>query len=181
MTKKTVSLSAKRNFLLWFAETHVFDLPSSKQILFKIIDHEELLTKIHLIFNGPYPLPLLVVSASNTGMPSLLLKTVEKTYRDFQQIWEYINKIDSDELIYLTLYFCERNNCELYQTVSEDKKLILEPNTVKENVIDFELSLWNEAFRQQDQKSEIMQQIDYALDTGNKKKFRHLVKKLKKF
>jgi phosphate transport system permease protein len=75
MTRKTVSAWAKKNFLHWFIENYQFDSDGPKHILFHLAETEENLSRTHMVLDGSYLRPLLVLSTSGTGMPPFILKT----------------------------------------------------------------------------------------------------------
>jgi len=178
MAKKTVSTWAKKNFLIWFADSFQFQSESSHEFLLYIARREDLLSRIHLLLDGPYPDPLIIIAVQHTGMPPLLMKDGDYYLNDPETIIEYLLNL-TEEPFYLTLYFPERSICEIYQAVAEENRFISDPLESKESLIDFELSLWNESFKSEAIRTELMHEIDRALETRNKRRFKKLVKKLK--
>lgn len=179
MSKKTVSAWAKKNFLHWFAENYSFESEGSKQILLYLTESDELLSRTHLVLDGSYLRPLLVLSTSGTGMPPFIFKTFNSTVTEPEM---FINRFQllKGSPLYLTLYFPDRATSESYQAVVEESPVVLESTLGQQILIDFELSLWSEAFKHQMERAEIMTQINQALDERNKRKFIRLVKRLKK-
>lgn len=178
MNRKVVSDWAKKNFLHWFIENYHFSIDGPKQLLLQIADSESLLSRMHIVLDGSYLRPLLVFSTDRTGMPPFLLKTFDSTVNDPFAILSRL-KLLEESPIYLSLYFPDRNACESMQAVIEENPVMLDSAQAQQILVDFELSLWSEFFRREMERGEIMSQIDQALDSRNKRKFRQLVKQLK--
>ncbi|HOP74116.1 MAG TPA: YpiB family protein [Bacillota bacterium] len=179
MTRKTVSSWAKRNFLHWFIENYPFDSEGSKQLLLLLADNEEYLSRIHLVMDGSYLRPLLVISTTGTGMPPFILKTFNSTVTDPEMIIARLQLLKESPL-YLTLYFPDRLSCESFHTVIEESPVTLESTLGQQILIDFELSLWTEAFKREMEMNALMVQINEALDSRNKRKFLRLARKYNK-
>lgn len=177
MTKKTVSIWAKKNFIFWFIDNNHFSNENPVNILQELAQTEELLSRLKLVMNGSYLRPLVVISTEGIGMPPLLYKTIDQNQTDLQMIMEHLY-MERDTPIYLTLYFPERSACESYLTVVEDTGGF-NPNQTNQLLIDFELSLWFAGFKRDQDKAEILKQIDRSLAEGKKRQFRRLVKILK--
>lgn len=178
MTRKTISDWAKKNFLHWFIENYLLESETIKQVLMQIAQNESLLAKVHIVLDGSYLRPLLVISTEGTGMPSFLLKTFDSIISNPTLI---VNRLQllKDSPIYLTLYFPDRSICEPLQAVIEENPKLLDSNDARQMLMDFELSVWSETIKHDIERQELMAQIDIALDERNKRKFRRLVKKLK--
>lgn len=179
MSKKTVSTWAKKNFIHWFIENYSFESEGSKQILLYLTESEELLSRTHLILDGSYLRPLLVLSTLGTGMPSFILKTFNSTVTDPEMFLNRFQLLKGSPL-YLTLYFPDRATSESYQAVIEESPVFLETTLGQQILMDFELSLWSESFKHEMERAELMTQINQALDEKNKRKFSRLVKRLNK-
>lgn len=177
MNRKIVSNWAKKNFLFWFVENYQLQSAGSKQILLQLAENEALLSQVHIVLDGSYLRPLLVISTEGSGMPPFLLKTFDSTVTDSMMILSRLQLLEESP-IYLTLYFPDRANCEPHQAVLEEDPISLDSNRAQQILIDFELSLWNETFKLEMERAELMSQIDQALDEKNKRKFLRLVKKL---
>lgn len=177
MTKKTVSVWAKKNFISWFIENNRFSNDNPINILRELSQTEELLCRLKLVLNGSCVRPLIVVSTEGIGMPPLLFKTYEQNLTDLQIILENLYS-EMESPIYLTLYYPERSFSEPYLLIAEDTA-DLNPNQTDELLIDFELSLWFAGFKRDLNRAEILRQIDRSLAEGKKREFRRLVKKLK--
>ncbi|HEX3046804.1 MAG TPA: YpiB family protein [Bacillota bacterium] len=178
MNKRIVSDWAKKNFLHWFMENYPLTPDVLKEGLSQITGDELLLSRIHIVFDGSDFRPLLVVSAEGTGMPPFLLKTDDSTITGPEAIINRLHLLE-DSPIYLTLYFPDRATCEPLKEVTEENPRSVDGENGYQVLLDFEISLWSETFRHELERTEIMKQIDQALDEKNKRKFRHLVKKLK--
>ncbi len=178
MTKKTISIWAKKNFIYWFIDNYRFLNEHSVNILQELIQTEEFLSRLKLVMNGSYLRPLIVISTEGTGMPPLLYKTNDQNYTDLQSILENICS-EKESPIYLTLYFPERSASEAYLNVIEENRG-QNQNQSDPLLIDFELSLWFASFKQEHERAEVLKQIDRSLAEGDKRQFRSLVKKLKK-
>mgnify|MGYP001164407863 CR=1 FL=1 len=178
MIKKTISVWAKKNFIYWFIENYRFSNEYPVDILQELVQDEELLSRLKLVMNGSYLRPLLVISSKGIGMPPLIYKTNDQDYTDPQSILEHLY-LEKDSPIYLTLYFPERSFSDAYLGVIEETK-VENQNQSNYLLIDFELSLWSASFRREHEKAEVLKEIDRSLAEGNKRKFRHLVKKLKR-
>jgi uncharacterized protein YpiB (UPF0302 family) len=178
MTKKTISDWAKKNFLHWFVENYLQESEVIKQVLLQIAQNEPMLAKVHIVVDGSYLRPLLVISTEGTNTPSFLLKTFDSTITNPTLILSRLQLL-KDSPIYLTLYFPDRNNCEPLQAVIEENPKLLDSNDARQMLMDFELSLWSETIKHDIERQEIMAQIDKALDERNKRKFKRLVKQLK--
>lgn len=176
MTKKAVSVWAKKNFLHWFIESYSFSSEGAKKLLLYIAESEDLLACLHIVLDGSYPRPLLVISSEGLGMPPFLMKTINDTLTDLESIL-YQLQIHREEPFYLTLYFPDRAICEPHRAVVETMNY--DAPSQQQVLIDFELSLWLEEFKREMRYAELMSQIDAALDKGDKRTFRRLVKKLK--
>lgn len=176
MSKKAVSIWAKKNFLLWFLESYHFEGENGRRLLRQLIESEELLSRTCLVYHSLHLRPLLIISSEGTGIPSLFFKTESKNISDSMTIFNQI-QTSQETPIYLTLYFPERDVSEPYQAVAEEPADELGPS--KTSLIDFELSLWTEAYRVKMEQADLMRRIDLALDKGDKRQFRRLVKKLK--
>ena len=179
MSKKTVSAWAKKNFLYWFIENYSFETEGAKQILLHLTESEELLSRTHLVLDGSYLRPLLVLSTTGTGMPSFILKTFNSTVTDPEMFLNRFQLLKGSPL-YLTLYFPDRATSDSYQAVIEESPVVLEATLGQQILMDFELSLWSEAFKHEMERAELMTQINQALDEKNKRKFSRLVKRLNK-
>ena len=147
MTKKIISVWAKKNFIYWFIENYQSSNGHQVNILQKLVQTEELLARLRLVMDGSYLRPLLVISSEGIGMPPLLYKTHDQNYIDPQTILEFLY-LEKDSPIYLTLYFPERSSSEAYRAVTEKTKA---QNQDQSNylLIDFELSLWSACFKQE--------------------------------
>jgi uncharacterized protein YpiB (UPF0302 family) len=177
MNRKIISNWAKKNFLFWFAENYQLQPAGSRQILLQLAENESLLSQVHIVLDGSYLRPLLVVSTDGAGMPPFLLKTFDSTVTDCSIILSRLPLLEESP-IYLTLYFPERASCEPHQAVVEEDPVSLDSTRAQQNLIDFELSLWSATFQREMERAELMCQIDQALDQRNKRKFHRLVKKL---
>lgn len=177
-TKKTISDWAKKNFLHWFVENYLLESEVIRKVLLQIAQNESLLAKVHVVLDGSYLRPLLVISTDGTGMPPFLLKTFDSTITNPTLIVNRLQLLECSP-IYLTLYFPDRNNCEPLQAVLEENPKLLDSNDARQMLMDFELSLWSETIKHDIERQEIMSQIDKALDERNKRQFRRLVKKLR--
>jgi uncharacterized protein YpiB (UPF0302 family) len=177
MNRKIISNWAKKNFLFWFVENYQQQSPGSQQILLQLAGNESLLSQVHIVLDGSYLRPLLVVSTDATGMPPFLLKTFDSTVTDCSMILTRLPLL-MESPIYLTLYFPDRASCEPHQAVVEEDPISLDSTRARQILIDFELSLWSASFKREMERAELLNQIDQALDEKNKRKFRSLVKKL---
>lgn len=178
MTKKPISIWAKKNFIYWFIDNYRFLSDNSVSILQELIRSEELLSRLKIVMNGSYLRPLIVISTEGTGMPPLLYKTNDQNYTEFHTILEQLY-FEKEAPIFLTLYFPERSSSEAYLSVSEENHL-QNQNQADHLLIDFELSLWFAGFKRERERAEVLKQIDRSLAEGNKLLFQSLVKKLKK-
>lgn len=177
MNRKIISNWAKKNFLFWFLEKYQLQSEDSKQVLLRLTENESLLSQVHIVLDGSYLRPLLVVSTEGTGMPAFLLKTFDSNVTDCSFILSRLQLL-GESPIYMTLYFPDRAACEPHQAVVEEDPISLDASRAQQILIDFELSLWSETFKKEMERAELMSKIDQALDEKNKKKFRCLVKKL---
>jgi uncharacterized protein YpiB (UPF0302 family) len=177
MNRKIISNWAKKNFLFWFVENYQQQLTGSQQILLQLAENEVLLSQVHIVLDGSYLRPLLVVSTDATGMPPFLLKTFDSTVTDSSIILSRLPLL-AESPIYLTLYFPDRASCESHQAVVEEDPISLDSTRAQQILIDFELSLWSASFQREMERAELLNKIDQALDEKNKRKFHSLVKKL---
>jgi uncharacterized protein YpiB (UPF0302 family) len=177
MNRKIISNWAKKNFLFWFVENYQLQPVGSRQILLQLAEKEPLLSQVHIVLDGSYLRPLLVVSTEGAGMPPFLLKTFDSTVTDCSIILSRLTLLEESP-IYLTLYFPDRATCEPHQAVVEEDPISLDSTRAQQILIDFELSLWSATFKREMERAELMSQIDQALDERNKRKFQRLVKKL---
>jgi uncharacterized protein YpiB (UPF0302 family) len=177
MTKKTISIWAKKNFIYWFIDNYQFSNEHPVKILQELIQTEKLLSGLKLVMNGSYLRPIIIISTKGIGMPPLFYKTNDQSYTDFQTILERIHS-EKESPLYLTLYFPERSSSEAYLNVIEDNHALNHSQT-DSLLIDFELSLWFAGFKREHERAEVLKQIDHSLAEGNKRQFRSLVKKLK--
>ena len=177
MTKKTISIWAKKNFIYWFLDNYRFSNEASVKILQELIKTEALLCRLKIVMNGSYLRPLIVISTEGTGMPPLLYKTNDQNYTEYHTILEQLY-FEKEAPIFLTLYFPERSSSEAYLSVSEETCL-QNQNQSDQLLIDFELSLWSAGFKWERERAEVLRQIDRSLVEGNKLQFQNLVKKLK--
>jgi uncharacterized protein YpiB (UPF0302 family) len=177
MTKKTVSVWAKKNFIGWFIENNRFSNDNPINILKELAQTEELLCRLKLVLNGSSTRPLIVVSTEGIGMPPLLYKTNDQNLTDLESILEKLYS-EMESSIYLTLYYPERSFSEPYLLIAEDTS-VTNSNQTNQLLIDFELSLWFAGFQRDQKRAEILRQIDQSLAEGKKREFRRLVKKLK--
>lgn len=178
MTKKTISIWAKKNFIYWFIDNYQFSNEAPVNILQELIQTEELLSRLKIVMNGSYLRPLIVISTEGIGMPPLLYKTNDQNYTEFHTVLKQLES-EKETPIFLTLYFPERSSSEAYLNVSEENHL-QNQNQSDHLLIDFELSLWFAGFKRERERAEILKQIDRSLAEGNKLQFLNLVKKLKK-
>ncbi|MGE5606523.1 MAG: YpiB family protein [Bacteroidota bacterium] len=178
MTKKTISIWAKKNFIYWFIDNYRFVNEYPVNILQELIQTEEFLSRLKLVMNGSYLRPLIVISTEGTGMPPLLYKTNDLNYTDLQTILEHLYS-EKEAPIFLTLYFPERSSCEAYLSVIEENH-VQNQNQTDSLLIDFELSLWFASFKRERERAEVLKLIDRSLAEGNKRQFGSLVKRLKK-
>ncbi len=177
MTKKTVSIWAKKNFILWFIENYRFSNEHPVSILRELVQTEELLSRLRLVMNGSYLRPLIVISTEGIGIPPLLYKNYDQRQTDLQIILEHLYS-EREAPIYLTLYFPERSSSEPYLTVIDDTSAS-NPNQSDYLLIDFELSLCFAGFKREQERAEVLKEIDRSLAEGKKRQFQRLVKKLK--
>lgn len=178
MTKKTISVWAKKNFIYWFIDNYQFSNEYPVGILQELIQTDEFLSRLKIVMNGSYLRPIIVISTEGTGMPPLLYKTNDQNYTDLQSIFEHLYT-EKESPIYLTLYFPERSSSEAYLNVTEEDRTHNQ-NQTNPLLIDFELSLWFASFKREHERAEVLKQIDRSLAEGNKRQFRSLVKKLKR-
>ncbi len=179
MTKKTITDWAKKNFLHWFVETYPFPSPGVRDFLYQLAAAEELLSKVHIVMNGSFLRPLLVVSTDGSGMPPLLfISADDQSSADYQSILQLL-EASTEEAIYLTLYFPDRSTSETYQAVMEECPTPFDSAYADQVMFQFELKLLNSGIKRDIAKQELMQQIDAALDHKDQRKFARLVKKLK--
>jgi uncharacterized protein YpiB (UPF0302 family) len=178
MTKKTISDWAKKNFLHWFVESYQFHSPVPRQFLLKLAENEDLLSRIHIVLDGSYLRPLLVISTNRTGLPPLLYKTLDdNTVLDPAAIQTAV--MEETGLFYLMLYFPDRSTSEPYQAVAEENLAPFDSASAHHILFQFELSLLNTAVRRDLERERLLSLIDQALDQKDKRKFKRLAKKLK--
>lgn len=177
MNKKAVSVWAKKNFLIWFVENNRFSNDNPVSILRELSQTEELLCRLKIVLNGSYVRPIIVISTEGIGMPPLIYKTVDQSQTHLQTILEQLY-LEREDPIYLTIYFPERSLSEPYLTIAEDN-VDYNPNHNDQLLIDFELSLWFAGFKRDQERANILRQIDHSLAEGKKREFRRLVKMLK--
>lgn len=173
--KKTVSSWAKKNFLYWFIENYSFHNQGPKNILYYLTEDEQLLSQTHLVLDGSYLRPLLVISSATTGLPPLILKTFTSTITDSDLLLARMNLLRNSPL-YLTLYFADRDDCQALFAIIEEDPTVLEGTLGRQLLFDFELSLWNDGFKREQKRSELLTNINAALDQRNKSEFEQLAK-----
>ncbi len=180
MTKKTISDWAKKNFFHWFVESYQFRSPVPRQFLLKLAENEDLLSRLHIVLDGSYLRPLLLIATDRTGLPPLLYKTLDdNTVLDPAAIQAAI--MEEAGPLYLTLYFPDRSTSEPYQAVAEENPAPFDSAYANHILFQFELSLLNTAVRRDLERERLLSLIDQALDQKDQRKFKRLVKKLKSF
>lgn len=178
MSRKAVSSWAKKNFIYWFCDNH--EIPGESYALLEAIaESEALLSRLRITDDGSLLRPILIVSSTGTGMPSLLLQTFESSLRHPDEIRAYLDQTD-DKPFYITFFFPNQNACEPYQSVAENPPTLLEPEKANSLRMDFELTLWLEEYRKVLRRRQLLTEIDDVLDRGEKRKFFQLVRELKK-
>lgn len=177
MNRKIISNWAKKNFIFWFIENYQLQSTYPEQILLGLAENESLLSQVHIVLDGSYLRPLLVVSTDSTGMPPVLLKTFDSTVTDCSMILSRLSLL-AESPIYLTLYFPDRASCQSHQAVVEEDPISLDSTRAQQILIDFELSLWSATFKREMERADLLNQIDKALAEKNKRNFHRLVKKL---
>ncbi len=179
MMKKTISDWAKKNFLHWFTETYSFQDNTPKDFLMNLAGNEKLLSRIHIVMDGSFLRPLLVISTVETGMPPILLKTLDDhDLTDVTAIQRLL--VSSDEPLFLTLYFSERTTSEPFQAVVEETPEPQDLSYTDHVLFQFELALLNSGIRRAIAKKLLLAKIDAALDERDRRKFERLAKRYKK-
>ncbi|HEX2953196.1 MAG TPA: YpiB family protein [Bacillota bacterium] len=178
MSRKAVSSWAKKNFIYWFCDNHEVS-GESYALLETIAESEELLSRLRITDDGSLLRPLLIISSTGTGMPSMLMQTFERNLRHPDEIRAYLDQTD-DKPFYITFYFPNQSTCEPYQSVAENPPTLLEPEKASSLRMDFELAIWLEEYRKALRRREILSEIDGVLERGEKRKFFQLVRELKK-
>ncbi len=181
MMKKTISDWAKKNFLHWFTETYSFQDNTPKDFLMQLAGDEKFLSRIRIVMDGSYLRPLLVVSTVETGLPPLLLKTLDDhDLTDVAAIRRLLTAAASDEPLFLTLYFSERTTSEPFQAVVEEAPGPRDRSYTDHVLFQFELALLNSGIRRVIAKKLLLAKIDEALDERDRRKFERLAKRFKK-
>src|SRR5690554_672187 len=173
-----ISTWAKKNFILWFMDNYPLR-NGARRVLKYLAKRRPVLSSLHIIENGSLFRPLLVISSTNSGMPSCLLLTINKNLHNPDAILEYLENYGNNKL-FLTFYFPDRRECRTIWRVLEEAILVIEPEKAKSLQFNFEIQLLLEEEKNETRRKQLLAEIDRVLGRGEKETFHRLVRELKK-
>ena len=173
-----ISTWAKKNFILWFMDNYPLR-NGARRVLKYLAKRRPVLSSLHIIENGSLFRPLLVISSTNSGMPSCLLLTINKNLHNPDAILEYLENYGNNKL-FLTFYFPDRRECRTFWRVLEEAILVIEPEKAKSLQFNFEIQLLLEEEKNETRRKQLLAEIDLVLGRGEKETFHRLVRELKK-
>lgn len=173
-----ISTWAKKNFILWFMDNYPLR-NGARRVLKYLAKRRPVLSSLHIIENGSLFRPLLVISSTNSGMPSCLLLTINKNLHNPDAILEYLENYGNNKL-FLTFYFPDRRECRTFWRVLEEAILVIEPEKAKSLQFNFEIQLLLEEEKNETRRKQLLAEIDRVLGRGEKETFHRLVRELKK-
>ncbi|HHU50598.1 MAG TPA: hypothetical protein GXZ36_02070 [Firmicutes bacterium] len=179
MKQPTISTWAKRNFIQWLLENYTFTTNNPRKILLSLVEQRDPLSLIHIVKDGAFYRPLLIISSEGSGMPPCYLLTEDEETSNPDRIEQALDVLKQSDL-YITFYFPDRLDCQAFLNVLEEPLIELEPEKASTLQFDFELRLLQEENKKAEQRREILARIDQVLASGSRDEFYRLVRELKK-
>ncbi|MBM7569836.1 ReoY family proteolytic degradation factor [Aquibacillus albus] len=161
----SVSVKDKKEFIRWFLSNYQLKKRESVWILNYLINHDNLLSRVHFIREARYcPRGIVISTHCSKDVPFRFYKNhivttdAEKSFHDI--------RLNKNEPIYIQLSFKNSNQCPAYVAVLEDNPFLpddffitkKEKNIAKDVL---NISLFNY------QKKQLQRKIDQALDDRN--------------
>ncbi|MUK87276.1 IDEAL domain-containing protein [Ornithinibacillus sp. L9] len=172
-----ISIKDKKSFIQWFLNNYQLKKRESVWILNYLINHHEILTNVHFVRDAKFcPRSIIISSHCSKEVPfrfyknHLVTTDPEKSFHDI--------RLNQDDPLYIQLNFKNSNQCTLYAAVLEDNPFVPDEYFITRKDKDLAQKLLDHSLLSY-RKQHVLQEIDLALDEGNKDKFNQLVKELK--
>lgn len=172
LMETSISNKDKKTFVRWFLKR--FDLKRREcvWILNYIIGDDDLLSQVHFVEDAHYcPRALVISTTESSGIPfrfykgNIMTADPEKSFHDL--------RMNNEKAIYIQLNFPKQPPSEQYLAVLEENPFIpsyMQISSEDKQVAQKMLSKSVYEFQQ----GNLLQQIDEALDAGDKEKFLEL-------
>lgn len=169
MLTSSIPIEDKKNFIRWFLRQHQLKRREGVWILNYLLSNEELLANIHFVDEAHYcPRAVVMSTVEHLGIPfrfykgNLMTSDAEKAFHDL--------RLNFTEPMFIQLNFPNIPPHDYYLAVLEENPYMPYELYISEKdrlMAEQLLQTSMQAF----QKEQVLQQIDEALDAGDKERF----------
>ncbi|QPC46689.1 ReoY family proteolytic degradation factor [Mangrovibacillus cuniculi] len=173
-----VSVNEKKEFIRWFLNHYQLKRRESVWILNYLMSHDDLMKRVHFVEEAQYcPRSIIMSTHCVDEIPfrfykeNVMTTDAEKSFHDI--------RLYKEDDIYIQLNFRSASACYQFAAVLEDNPFVPKNHRITEKdriIVEQFLRKSLEDY----QKQTILDQIDEALDQGDREKFTFLTERLKK-
>ncbi|MFB1080831.1 ReoY family proteolytic degradation factor [Jeotgalibacillus sp. JSM ZJ347] len=173
----SISADEKKDFIKWFLQHYQLKKRESVWIMNYLLSHEQLIENLHFVEDARYcPRGIVMSTACSEEVPfrfykgQVMTTDAEKSFHDI--------RLHREEDLYVQLNFDSAYSSYQYAAVLEDN-----PYTPKESQLSKKEKELAEQFLTDsisaNQRTQLMKEIDEALDRHDEDRFRQLTERLK--
>ncbi|WP_418791327.1 YpiB family protein [Phosphitispora sp. TUW77] len=177
--EEAVMLYKKKKFINAFLSKFELKKQEACQVLNFLLSRDRLLANTYFVENVRCLPNALIISASNASTVSFLCRINNEYYEDIEEII-YLLDYETPEELFVWLSF-EKNF--MYLTCINDLEIVPE---IRDKIFHYQVirvledEMTQKILDREKRKTEMLTEIDLALDNGDRKKFNYLVTRYKK-
>ncbi|EOT42478.1 ReoY family proteolytic degradation factor [Enterococcus columbae] len=172
-----VTIEGKKQFLSWFIANQTFSRREVSWLVNYLISHDAILKHAHIVEKVEQTPRGLLIQSSQQGEPNILFYKEKQCFTDIDQIFHEI-RFHWQEDLYIECRFADAWQESLYLGALEDN-----PHAPWNQQLDSQATKqvdeYFQALEKQNQKNQLIEQIDLALEAGDEEQFAELSKQLK--
>ncbi|MDB5084670.1 MAG: hypothetical protein JWN30_1556 [Bacilli bacterium] len=175
---EVINVTEKKTFIKWFLEHYSLQNREAEWLLQYLASNDAVLEKVHFIDNFRNLPKTILMSTKCVQMTPFKFYKNKRVTSDVEKAFLDIHN-NSDEDIYIGLFFKDRNTSPEYASVLEQNPLD-DPREVTDALISLEAEMMLDYSIREYQREHVMKAIDQALDNRDQGRFRNLVDELRK-
>ncbi len=169
MMSSTISVIEKKDFLKWFLNHYQLKRRECAWLLNYLMSDDYLMEKVHFVENVEYCPKGLVISANDVECIPFSFQKKQHVTMDAEKSFHDI-RLNKEEEIYIQLNFKDAKKNPQFVAVLEDNPFTpIDKDT--EKIFSLFADLVIDHVKYQFEKKRLLEQIDLALDTGDKENF----------
>lgn len=174
-----VDIFRKKEYIRWFLNAYKLKKEEMEKVLIYLLHNPELLEKIHFVEDIRNLSNALLISANDAQTISFILRIDNVYYYEVDEFLDQLSKYPPEKL-HVWLSFNRDYMCSLCKEI-----LVSSPKTKKQAlhqkiIEDLELEINKKIYADQIRRTELLMQIDYAIENNDQETFFKLSSELKK-